>query len=283
MFPVLPRRLRIAAADPAIQVISLDVFDTLLLRDTEPELARFDALAKAQNLALSQAGFAAPGRERLYRARLWAHKQVCDAAARAGGEARHDDILREVCRRCDLDAAAVPTLARAEVAWESRRLAPNRPLLAWLERLPRRRLVLTSDMYLATGHVRELVSAIVPGLAAVPLYVSAEYQQTKRHGGLFAILAAAEGVAPAAILHIGDHPLADGVQAMRAGCRAVHLPRSRPWRWLHRLRDRWVRRKLKRWGWLYGGVAPEPPPGALPLDPTKGGPLGTHDQGGSRL
>jgi FMN phosphatase YigB (HAD superfamily) len=254
----VPDRLTAAVSDPAVELVSLDVFDTLLLRDTEPELARFGGIARVQDAALRRAGFPSPGPGPLYRARLQVHKQAYDAAAATGGEARHDDILRRLCRHCALDEALVPELVRAEVAYEAGRLVANRPLLAWLGRLaPRLRLVLVSDMYLATADLRHLLAAVTPELSALPLYVSAELQRTKRQGGLFPFLAAAERVAPTAILHIGDHPLADVVQPVRAGYRAVHLPRSLPWRVLHRLRERLVRRRLKRLGWLHDS---EPPP-----------------------
>ena len=241
----------LVTSDPEIRLISLDVFDTVLLRETEPELARFGGIARAQHHALQRAGWPSPGGEGLYRARLWAHKRAYDEAAERGGEARHQEILRGVCRFCQLDPGTIPLLTQAEVAWEAAHLVANRRLLAWLNTLtPPRPVILVSDMYLATEDVRHLLTEITPALASLSLYVSAAFQQTKRRGELFATVAAAERVAPGSILHLGDHPLADGVQPIRAGWRAMVVQRNPLWRGLHSLRHRWVRRRLARSGWL---------------------------------
>ncbi len=250
-------RLTRAVANPALRLLSLDLFDTLLLRETTPELIRLGGIARIQHQALERAGFRSPGATSLYRARLWCQKQLYDAAALVGNEVRHDEILRAMCYRCALDLAVLPELVRAEVAYEASHLRPNRLLLAWLVCVleqPRAiplRVVLVSDMYLAVPSIRSLLLALTPALVPCPLYVSAECQCSKRRGTLFPFVSAAEHVSPDHSLHIGDHPLADGVQAERSGWRAETLPRDFWWRKIHHVRDRWARRTLARRGWLY--------------------------------
>ena len=250
-------RLTRTVANPALRLLSLDLFDTLLLRDTTPELIRFNGISRAQHQALERAGFRAPGITALYRARLWCQKQLYDAAALGGSEVRHDEILRAMCCWCDLDPVSLPELVRAEVTYEAGQLRPNRLLLAWLARLleqPRAiplRVVLVSDMYLAVSSIRFLLSVLTPALMHCPLYVSAECQCSKRQGTLFPFVNAAEHIPPDHSLHIGDHPLADGLQAERAGWSTALLPRGFWWQTIHHVRNRRARRMLARRGWLY--------------------------------
>ncbi len=251
------RRLKALLATPSVRVVSVDIFDTLLLRGTRPELQRFGDVAAVQAAALREAGLAAPDASALYRARLQAHKRAYDAVRAAGrGEVTLAAVLEAVCRICDLPPEAVPVMARTEVACEKRALRLNRALAALLSAPPSpRRIVFASDMYLPGGAVRELVTHAAPAFAGHAIYVSADWGATKRRGDLYARIAAAEGVPPEAILHIGDNRLADVESALAAGVRAWHLPRRALWRAVHHARDRAVRRRLRRRGWLVDTAA----------------------------
>jgi FMN phosphatase YigB (HAD superfamily) len=252
--PAAQRRTLAAILDAGCPVVSFDLFDTLLLRGTRPELQRFGDAARAQHAALTAAGLASPGADALYRGRLRAHKAAYDRVRRAGaGEVRHADILAEVCRLCALPPGAAAILADAELDRERYALRLNRPLLAVLrEARARCRVVIASDMYLSAAQVGRLIAWIAPDLAGVPLHVSSEVGASKRRGDLFAAVAAAEGVSPAALLHVGDDPVNDVAQARAAGCRALHLPRPAPWRAVRTARASWVRWSLARRGWLAG-------------------------------
>ncbi|WP_431854904.1 hypothetical protein [Azospirillum sp.] len=256
MTPAGQRRTLAAILDAGCPVVSFDLFDTLLLRGTRPELQRFGDAARAQHAALTAAGLASPGAEALYRGRLRAHKAAYDRVRRTGaGEVRHADILAEVCRLCALTPDAAAILAEAELDHERRALRPNRPLLAVLYQLrARRRVVIASDMYLSAAQVGRLIAWTAPDLAGIPLHVSSEVGASKRRGDLFAAVAAAEAVAPAAMLHVGDDPVNDVARALAAGCRALHLPRPAPWRAARAARAAWVRWRLARRGWLEGAV-----------------------------
>jgi len=247
--PTLQRRILDAIADPVCQLVSFDLFDTLLLRGTRPELQRFAEIAQAQHRAL---GRVSPGAEALYRGRLRAHKAAYDRVRRAeAGEVRHAAILEEVCRLCGLSADAAERLAVAELECERGALRPNRPLMAVLRQVRvRHRIVIASDMYLSAAQIGRLITWLAPELADLPLHVSSELGASKRRGDLFAAVAAAEAVPPAALLHLGDDPVNDVARARAAGCRALHLPRPAPWRATRAVRAAWVRWRLARRGWL---------------------------------
>ncbi len=244
---------RILETDPPA-VLSLDVFDTVLLRAMRPELLRFRDIAACQDAALRDAGRPSPGTEALYRARLVAHKAAYDRIRHMEtGEVRHEEILVEVAAAVGLDTGTLPLLAAAEAAAERVALRPNRALLA---RVARRsatiRLVLVSDMYLSAADIRRLFECHAPALVNLPLYVSSEAGRSKRRGDLYPFVAASEGMAPGAILHVGDHPQHDVATARAAGFRALYLPRPALWRLVNRLRDRAVRRALARGHWVTG-------------------------------
>lgn len=242
-------RLEARLQEPGLRVLSLDVFDTVLLRSSAPELVRLGAIAQAQARALGRPDLV----QALYRARLRGQKALYDQVRGDGvGEVRHQAIIAAMVSACGLDDAAGMVLAAAEIAWERQALRPNHALLDVIARFIEDgvAVVLVSDMYLPQADVAGLVAHHAPLLAGCPLYVSAEWAASKRRGDLYACVAAQLAVDPVSILHVGDNPHADGRMAEAAGWRSVVLPRPWWWRWLNRRRDRWVRARLARLGWL---------------------------------
>lgn len=256
MSPAAQQRILATIREADCPVVSFDLFDTLLLRGTRPELQRFGDFARAQHVALMAAGLASPGADALYRGRLRAQKAAYDRIRQTKtGEARHADILAEICRLCALPPEAAAILAATELECERRVLRPNRPLLSLLRQLRDcHRVVIASDMYLSAAQIGRLIDWVAPELAGVPLHVSSELGASKWRGDLFARVAAAAGIAPAALLHIGDDPVNDVVRARAAGCLALHLPRAASWRATHAARATWVRWRLARRGWLAGAA-----------------------------
>lgn len=238
----------------AVRVVSVDLYDTVLWRACRPELLRFRDIAEAQQAGLRAAGLPAPGATALHRARLVVHKRCCDRVRHGPGEVRHADIIGATIRHLNLPEAAAPVLAEAEIGYEIAAVRPNRRLAAALADLCREKpVVLTSDMYLPAAAIRRVLAAAVPVLADLPLFLSAEIGLTKRHGALFGHAAAAMGVRPGEILHLGDHPVSDVLRPREAGLAAAWTPRSRLWRAGLGLGDTWVRWRLRRAGALYAG------------------------------
>jgi len=225
-------------------MVSVDLFDTLLLRGTRPELMRFRDVAAWWHQALVAHGLGSPGAEALCRCRLSAHKAAFDRIG-SRGEVRHGVILEDIADRLRLADAAVPILAAAEIAYETAAVTVNTRLAALLIRLGREKpVVFTSDMYLPGHALAGILAALVPDLAGLPLFVSSDLGLTKRHGTLFPHLAAVSSLAPQDILHVGDNPVSDLVRPRAAGLEAMLLPRSLGWRLLHGLRHRWVRKRI---------------------------------------
>lgn len=213
-----------------IDLISVDVFDTLLLRGTESEKARFLAIAELASHRLD-----GPGREvspsLLWRCRL----QCIDPAYRAVEIFRPaGDVPLALFHRLQgallgLDAAAGTTLLEAEIAGECRHLTPNRPLIAQLTRLAEagKRIVAVSDTYFTGVAITHLLNELAPDHPIARVYSSSDAGVTKRSGELFTLVVRAEGVAASRVLHCGDDPYSDIRMARKRGLRAVRLGRPR--------------------------------------------------------
>lgn len=241
-------RLERLAAGKAL--VSVDLFDTLLLHPPVPELARFGAAARVQARVLAEAGRRPPAADALWQARLAVTKPAFDRVEKAGrGEVCLAAVMTDVCRRVDLAKTAAPLLVEGERRYLAGLLRPNTALIARLTRLGLP-VVITSDTLFKAPVLAQLIADVAPALSDWRLYGSRDAGATKRHGTLFPLMLKAEGVTAAQVLHLGDHAWSDVRQAEAAGLTALHLPRPLAWRLVHDLGDRLVRRTLRRRGWL---------------------------------
>lgn len=249
MIPALGRRADLARmmGDRTVRALSVDVYDTLLLRGTQPELARFGVIARAQHAALTVRDLPSPGAEALWRSRLRVHKAAYDDARAGGAEVTLERLTADLAAEAALPPAVLPVLMRAEVTAETAMVRPNNGLARMLAAVAAGKpVVLTSDMYLRGHHLREILARHLPVLAHLPLLVSSDAGASKRRGDLYQLVAEHLDLPPGAILHLGDDPVADVLNARLAGLRACWCPRVLPWRILHGLRRRLVRYMLVR-------------------------------------
>ncbi|HLN23762.1 MAG TPA: HAD family hydrolase [Patescibacteria group bacterium] len=238
--------LNAALAAAAPRLLSVDVFDTLLLRRTRPEYRRFIDVAQLQDIALAPAS---PGADRLLSTRLSVTRRAY-AAVRDGtgrGEVQFTAILAEMCRELGLDTAAIALLEQVELDYETSVLTPNRRLAEALNAtgIP---IAAVSDTPLSAAAVATLLRRLLPELVIARLYASSDVGLTKRAGTLFDYLCEREAVRPEHVLHLGDHPWSDRDMPRQRGLQALHLPRPVLWRWLHGLRHRLIRHTLRRRG-----------------------------------
>jgi FMN phosphatase YigB (HAD superfamily) len=203
-----------------VRRLSLDCFDTILVRDVAEPLDVFFDLARSEPFA--RLGFEA--------------KLRVDAEGRARGLAklRRDSLevkLPEIYRAAfpGLSEEEVGELARAELAAEKRACSAFAPtidlMLAARERgLP---IMIVSDTYLSEAELRELLAASIPpeALAAVDrIFCSSEHGRAKS-AGLFKDVLLRLGVPARSLLHVGDHPISDLAAAHAEGLHAVQLVR----------------------------------------------------------
>jgi FMN phosphatase YigB (HAD superfamily) len=181
-----------ALADPAIEVVVFDLFDTLVERPLHVE----DAVHRVVALRCGEADW--PQR-----------RAAAEAVARrsAGGEVDLAEIHAALARAGSGDALRTRLL---EEDAELRLAMPRAAGVALLQRARAagKRVVVASDTALPESTVAAiLASAGIAGQEAV--YVSSSLRRRKSTGALYEHLLNELGIQPGQALMVGDHPLSD--------------------------------------------------------------------------
>jgi FMN phosphatase YigB (HAD superfamily) len=211
-----------------VEVISTDVFDTLLLRNSRSERSRIMMGERSFSDLLAQGGWDIDA-DFLVEARLQAQQMAFRGLAlrEVAGEARLVDIIGRQLSLLGLPHDLVPERLRIELEVEKTSLVANLKLARYLRERRRdgTRIIAVSDTTLPTEAVRELIQHF-HGLDLVDrIYSSADQGLTKRDGSLFLAVAEAEKVSPRWIVHIGDDLLADVKIPSTKGITVHHTPR----------------------------------------------------------
>lgn len=234
-----------------VDVVSVDVFDTLLFRTTLPEPVKFQHFGKAMYRAFPNGldGVENPARYlqslRLLAARIIYHQKPMVRGAR---EATLDEIydcmlfaIRQHTGMSDSDCQAVlAEFRKIERELEVQDLTPNEKLVDTLERARRagKRVIAVSDMYLSQDDLAYLLDEFNLRGLFDSVYVSSEYGFGKASGALYdEVIGDMDRIAPQ-ICHIGDNRHSDYAVPVSKGIKAVHAPRSRWWRLTTRARSR---------------------------------------------
>lgn len=209
-------------------ILSLDVFDTLLLRDNSSEVTRFCEFGAA--MAALAGGDVTP--DQAFLARLLGTQATYRATTAVDG--CREGSLRELHRTASRLLVGADRLAdafiQAELDAELPRLSLNPFLASYVADFKLRggRVVLVSDMYMHRDHIRQLLTGCGFDMGLVDLLKSsADTKVSKGSGGIFPLVEQALGAAPADFLHLGDSFRGD-VRAPRArGWAAQFLPLSK--------------------------------------------------------
>jgi HAD superfamily hydrolase (TIGR01549 family) len=86
-----------------------------------------------------------------------------------------------------------------------------------------KRVIALSDMYFSPDHMKRLLE--MKGLLSFfdEVFVSTEIGETKHEGRAFDVVKSRLGVGAERILHVGDNPISDGDNAIAAGWSAAHI------------------------------------------------------------
>ena len=192
---------------PSFDVISFDIFDTLLLR---PFLKPTDLFWKLERDV---------GAKNFAKDRMRA-EQRAQARVRAfgGAEATIDEIYSEIPQWI--------SMKDGELAAELKCLAVNSEMAAVFNRAKElgKKVAVTSDMYLPKGFLVEALRR--NGLDGWDFfYVSSDRQKQKCTGTLYDNILTDTGVPPGKILHIGDNGFSDVQKANEKGIVAYGYPK----------------------------------------------------------
>lgn len=208
------------ATDPAVKVLSLDVFDTVVWRRVREPVDAFVLVGER----LRDAGM------------LPAHVPPdVFAALRCRAEVQAREIeeeatLAEIYAQpalAFLDAAQRTSAAAIEVDVEAEVVMPDLDVaeLVHAARAAGKRIVATSDTYLSDAHLARLLDQPPLGADAFDRILTSSDHRRNKGGGLYDLVIAEAGGDPAAVVHVGDNHDADVAAARRAGITAVHRPR----------------------------------------------------------
>lgn len=201
-------------------VVSLDVFDTLLLRPFRDPKDLFSVLEdKWQRAARrSMTSFAQARVDAEQCARMWLPENQHDVTMW--------NIYSAMMQNLGVSEDCVGQMTYNERAAEVRFCRPRKTgvQLFSLAKAAGKRVVLTSDMYLDEETIRRMLEKC--GIAGFDgFFLSNAQNALKWNGELYRKMTAALGVAPNQVLHIGDNPKVDVDAAKKAGLHAMLLPR----------------------------------------------------------
>jgi|GEM_PF-585457 len=212
-----------------IKVLSTDVFDTLLLRNSVSERSRIVQGERLFSKAIAHAGWRIDA-DLLVEARLRAQRLAFRALNSWGGphgEVRLIEIINRQLTVLGLPASLAAERVRIELQVEKGSLIANeqvaRILLA--HRRTGTRVVAITDTTLSGRDVHELIQHFHGADLIDHVYSSADCRLTKREGSLFVAVAQAENVPLCDMVHVGDDPLADLQVPSTKGVTALHAPR----------------------------------------------------------
>ncbi len=207
---------------PRPRVLSLDVFDTALLRLVRKPVDVFHLLAPGirRQIGTDNGLPIATLRATAERA----------ARARRLAEAGHEeislfDIYDEFCTQAGVDPTVHrDPLAALEAETEAGLLYPHPAVLAAAAKAEQfgTRVVFVSDMYLPRGFIVDQLRRVGFAVDKGALFLSAELGTSKHVGGLYDVVLRELGVEPNEVLHVGDNLHSDVVRAGERGLRTVH-------------------------------------------------------------
>ncbi|EJW11741.1 hypothetical protein A33M_2809 [Rhodovulum sp. PH10] len=207
---------------PAYAAVSFDLFDTLLMRRTTTPDGVFERACHHAGADVARPGLVES---------FVQHRRAAEARARKrgrGGRTREvgiEDIYALFPKNLfGLSDRTVEDLVEAEFRAELD-LCVIDPEVAWLYQEAREsgaRTGFVSDTYWSAARLALLLRHCRPGLAWDFLYASCEHG-TGKSDRLFERVLAGEKIAPGALIHYGDHPVADGAAPQKLGIA------TRPW------------------------------------------------------
>ncbi len=229
-----------AAFDDEVSLVSVDVFDTLLLRDTKPEIVRFLDIAALWKDHL--AGVYSGTIKDLFYLRYVGARLAYRHATKVNDcrEADYKAILRSVMRGASIPESFQDTLFMLELDYEKKSLKPNSKLISILEmcRHSGKRIIAISDMYYSSGDIFALIDQHVPAGLIQKVYSSSEYGFGKSSGLLYEAVKEDEKVEQYnGWVHCGDNYDSDVSKAKILGINAFYLPRPMIWRLVIRIRN----------------------------------------------
>ena len=178
-----------------VQVVSLDVFDTLLYRSVKRPTDVFDLISTNNSFKY----------------------QRMDAERRARADSLSGEVtLTEIYRY-------LPDYSpQLEIDTELKVLFANEAAQTFFDKIGQSgiRVIITSDMYLSRDVIAEMLERNGYNLDNVTIYVSSDYGETKRTGALFRRILSDLNIDASQMVHIGDDYISDYYRPKQLGIKS---------------------------------------------------------------
>jgi HAD superfamily hydrolase (TIGR01549 family) len=229
-----------------IKALTLDVFDTFLLRNTKPEIYRFYEISRLHQKLLKDKGYEFSLDEIFYCRQLCI--EIAYKTAKLNNyekDAKIKDIYKLMLNALNIkNEGIIEDMLKTELEYEVKNLKLNKKLICVVEELRRNKklkIFFISDMYLSKVDILFLINNFAKEFKFDNLYVSSEYSITKLSGSLYDLLLKKENLNVEEILHIGDNYSSDFVSAKKKGLKTIYMPRSKLFKLIYRLREKLFR------------------------------------------
>ncbi len=209
------------ARDPRTAIVSVDCFDTILWRRTAKPTDVFVVLGEE----LRRAGLLDSGLDPHAFGRLRTAAEVVARQRKHAAAGSSEVDLGEIYAELPdyVSSLSREQLRAREVAVERRLTVPDHELCEALASLgPGVSLMVVSDTYLSAEELTTLIDRPGFGVLADALVFTSCEVGTGKEADLWRLLPARLGVAPEAIVHVGNNRRADYLKPEAAGVRALH-------------------------------------------------------------
>lgn len=219
----------IAEQSSRFDLITLDVFDTLLVRRVhEPDLVKSTVSRYLAHVAGDHGHTIRPERLLKQRGELERRQRQRNGKLNPDFEASHPELIREWVSGYVEDSelsAVTEKLIDYELTMETRVLVARKGWRPLLEKMKRegKTLMALSDMYLPGSSVTRLLDAAGLGGLFDEVCSSADTLRAKASGEGFFRLVEKTGISPRAWLHVGDNPFSDALVPDSLGITAFSL------------------------------------------------------------
>lgn len=192
-------------------IISFDVFDTLILRNCDHPTDIFELVA------------ARLGYESFYKLRVEAEEKVREKSVGKEKEVSLSEIYDELCRWMKLDKEAA---MQTEIDMELALCLPNPYMKKIFDTLRAlgKTIIIVTDMYLPRTVIEKMLQKC-GYFGYSEIYVSNELQKTKATGSMFAYIN--ELHPDCSIIHTGDNYQSDVLNAQKNGWKTYYYPSAR--------------------------------------------------------
>lgn len=208
---------RLAAEMDAAELVSFDIFDTLVMRSA----AVPDSVMRLTGAELAQRF---PGADDFF-ARRKAAEHAARAARHHAGDVDLDEIYAAFARDAVWAEDRIAAARELEVARDlaTLRARPGAAAMLAAARAAGRRVVAISDTYYTRAEIEAILAKAGFAAAFDALYISSEQRARKDRGDLWGRVAQAEGVESARWLHVGDNEQSDVQSVCDRGMKAFHV------------------------------------------------------------